>query len=80
MTALSPERIAGTFCAHASLTERERRELERQGVEVEALERVRGGYVVRCGPAAFEFEHHTDCGKPHRAFLFLVSDLPRRSS
>lgn len=75
MTALSPERIAGTFCAHPSLTERERRELQRLGVPAEALERIRAGYVVRCGPAAFEFEQHTDCGKPHRAFIFLVSDL-----
>lgn len=75
MGSFSPERVAGTYCAHPSLTGRERRELERQGVSAETVEWVRAGYVIRCSPATFEFEQHTDCGKPQRAFLFLVADV-----
>jgi hypothetical protein len=74
MTALTPERVAGTFHAHASLTDRERRELERQGVPAEACERIRGGYVIRCG-SQFEMEQHAKQGRPERAFLFLVADV-----
>jgi hypothetical protein len=74
MTALSPERIAGTFTAHPSLTERECRELERQGVSTQAFEHVRAGYVVRVGATDFELEQHTDRGKPERAYLFLIVD------
>jgi hypothetical protein len=70
---MTPERVAGVYCSHPSLTERECRELERQGVPAEACERVRGGYIVRCG-AGFEFEQHAEHGKPQRAFLLLVCD------
>jgi hypothetical protein len=71
---LSPERVAGVYCSHPSLTDRECRELERQGVPAEACERVRGGYIVRCG-SQFELEQHANHGRPERAFLFLVGDV-----
>jgi hypothetical protein len=68
----SPERIAGAFVAHPSLLRREADELVKQGVPAQALERVRGGYIVRTGPDSFAFEEH---GKAERAFLFLVKDM-----
>jgi hypothetical protein len=74
MTAFSPERIAGTYAAHPSLTERECRELERQGVAAEVCERLRGGYIVRRG-LGFELEQHVKHGKPERAFLLAVCDM-----
>jgi hypothetical protein len=74
MAEFSPERVAGTFCSHPSLTDRECRELERQGVPAEALERVRAGYIIRCG-SQFELEQHAKHWKPERAFLLLVCDL-----
>jgi hypothetical protein len=77
MTALTPERLAGEFVANRSLTEREQLELERQGVSAQAFGRVRAGYIVHVGAAGFELERHTDCGKPERAYLFLVSDVGR---
>jgi hypothetical protein len=74
MAEFSPERVAGTYAAHPSLTDRERRELERQGVPPQACERVRGGYIVRCG-SQFELEQHAKHGRPERAFLLLVADV-----
>jgi hypothetical protein len=75
MSDCTPARIIGTYEAHPSLIDRERRELERQGVPAEAIERLRAGYVVRTGPDAFELDQHTTYGKPERAFLFLVRDV-----
>jgi hypothetical protein len=48
--------------------------LESQGVPADACERVRGGYVIRCG-SGFELDQHLQHGRPERAFLFLVSDM-----
>jgi hypothetical protein len=74
MAEFSPERVAGTYASHPSLTGRECRELERQGVPAEALERVRAGYIIRCG-SQFELEQHCEHRRPERAFLFLVGDV-----
>jgi hypothetical protein len=72
---LSPERLAGEFLSHPSLTERERRELERQGASVEALNRIRAGGIVHTGRDTFELQQQIEYGRPSRAFLFLVSDI-----
>jgi hypothetical protein len=74
MAEFSPERVAGVYLSNPSLTERECRELARQGVPAEACERIRGGYIVRCG-SQFQFEQHAKYGRPERAFLFLVADV-----
>lgn len=74
----SPARVVGTFGAHRDLRPREIDELERLGVNPDALigpPPVLAGFVHWVRSDRFEFDHHSPTGPTVRAFLFLVDDM-----
>jgi hypothetical protein len=77
LSLITPVRTVGTFNSSNNLLPREVEELERLGIQADALAGpipVRAGYVV-FDELGFEFEQHDKHGtEGTRAFLFLITD------